>query len=102
MFNIAPYAASKGGVLQLTKALSNEWARHNIQVNCICPGYVKTPLTTVYTDDPVFNNYIIKRTAAGRWGEPSDFRGAVVFLASAASDYVSGTSLVVDGGMLGM
>lgn len=100
---ISPYAATKGGVLQATKAFSSEWASKGIQVNCICPGYFKTPLTEQYQTDPQykdFNSYILSRTPAGRWGEPADLRGTVIFLASKASDYVSGTSVVVDGGMI--
>ncbi|KAK5711345.1 hypothetical protein LTR17_018472 [Elasticomyces elasticus] len=103
--NITPYAASKGGVLQVTKAFSNEWAERGIQCNCINPGYFRTPMTTQYSEDPKykdFNDYILSRTPAKRWGEPSDLQGAVIFLASKASDYVSGTSIVVDGGFLGM
>ncbi|CZT24256.1 related to 2-deoxy-D-gluconate 3-dehydrogenase [Ramularia collo-cygni] len=103
--NITPYAASKGGVMQLTKAFSNEWAEEGIQVNSIHPGYFRTPLTTQYSTDPKyekFNDYIMSRTPAKRWGEPVDLSGAVIFLASAASDYVSGTGIVVDGGFTGM
>ncbi|KAF2166060.1 hypothetical protein M409DRAFT_55404 [Zasmidium cellare ATCC 36951] len=102
--NITPYAGSKGGVLQITKAFSNEWAAKGIQVNCICPGYFHTPLTEQYQTDPkykAFNDYVMMRTPAKRWGEPVDLSGAVIFLASGASDYVSGTSIVVDGGWLG-
>ncbi|KAK4618169.1 2-dehydro-3-deoxy-D-gluconate 5-dehydrogenase [Fulvia fulva] len=102
--NITPYAASKGGVLQVTKAFSNEWASKGINVNCINPGYFHTPLTEQYMTDPKykeFNDYVMMRTPAKRWGEPVDLAGAVIFLASSASDYVSGTSIVVDGGWLG-
>lgn len=84
----------------MTKAMSNEWAQHGINVNCICPGYINTAMTKVYLEDEQYNNYIIGRTPAGRWGLPEDFRGAIIFLASRASDFVCGTSLVVDGGML--
>jgi len=103
-YNISPYAASKGAVLQTTKAFSNEWASKGIQVNCICPGYMRTALTEQYTTDPKYkdyNDYIIGRTPAGRWGNPEDLKGAVIFLASSASDFVTGTSIVVDGGILG-
>ncbi|SMR61814.1 unnamed protein product [Zymoseptoria tritici ST99CH_1A5] len=102
--NITPYAASKGGVMQLTKAFSNEWAGRGIQVNSIHPGYFRTPLTEQYSTDPKykdFNDYIMSRTPAKRWGEPKDLAGAVIFLASPASDYVSGTGTVVDGGFMG-
>lgn len=101
---ISPYIASKGGVLQLTKALSCEWAARGIQVNCICPGYFRTPLTEQYFVEPQyeqFKDYILSRTPAGRWGQPEDLRGVVVFLAGRASDFVTGTSVVVDGGYLG-
>ncbi|EXJ87982.1 hypothetical protein A1O1_04909 [Capronia coronata CBS 617.96] len=98
--NIAAYACTKGGVLQMTKAMSNEWASKGINVNCICPGYIKTAMTKVYTDDPEYTRYIIGRTPAERWGLPEDFRGAIIFLASKASDFVCGTSIVVDGGLI--
>lgn len=100
---ISPYTATKGGVLQLTKALSCEWAPRGIQVNCICPGYFRTPLTEQYFTEPQykeFKDYILSRTPAGRWGQPDDLKGAVVFLAGKASDYVTGSSNVVDGGYL--
>ena len=101
MTNVSAYAATKGGVLQMTKAFSNEWARHGIQVNCIAPGYIRTPLTQKLLDDfPEMEEYIVKRTPAGRWGNPADLRGVVMFLASRASDFVTGTSIVVDGGMM--
>jgi 2-deoxy-D-gluconate 3-dehydrogenase len=95
------YAASKGAIGQLTKALANEWAPKGVQVNAIAPGYVVTDNTTALRDDPVRNSAIISRIPAGRWGVPDDFKGAVVFLASHASDYVNGSILVVDGGWLG-
>lgn len=95
------YAAAKGGVAQLTKALANEWAAHNVQVNAIAPGYIATDNTTALRNDPVRNPAILARIPAGRWGDPDDFAGAVVFLASAASDYVTGTVLTVDGGWMG-
>lgn len=91
--------------MQLTKAFSNEWAEEGIQVNSIHPGYFRTPLTTQYSTDPKyekFNDSIMSRTPAKRWGEPVDLSGAVIFLASAASDYVSGTGVTVDGGFMGM
>jgi 2-deoxy-D-gluconate 3-dehydrogenase len=95
------YAASKGAVGQLTKALANEWASKGVQVNAIAPGYIATDNTTALRADPVRNPAILARIPAGRWGEPDDFKGPVVFLASAASDYVSGEILVVDGGWMG-
>jgi 2-deoxy-D-gluconate 3-dehydrogenase len=95
------YAAAKGGVAQLTKALANEWAARNVQVNAIAPGYIATDNTTALRNDPVRNPAILSRIPAGRWGDPSDLAGAVVFLSSPASDYVSGTVLTVDGGWMG-
>jgi len=95
------YAAAKGGVVQLTKALANEWAAHNVQVNAIAPGYIATDNTTALRNDPVRSPAILQRIPAGRWGEPADIAGAVVFLASGASDYVTGTVLTVDGGWMG-
>jgi len=94
------YAASKGGVGQLTKAFANEWAAHGVQVNAIAPGYIETDNTTALRADPVRNPAITARIPAGRWGKPDDFAGPVVFLASAASDYVSGEILLVDGGWM--
>jgi 2-deoxy-D-gluconate 3-dehydrogenase len=95
------YAASKGAVGQLTKALANEWAPRGVQVNAIAPGYIETDNTAALRADPVRNPAILSRIPAGRWGTPDDFKGAVVFLASKASDYVSGEVLVVDGGWMG-
>jgi 2-dehydro-3-deoxy-D-gluconate 5-dehydrogenase len=94
------YAASKGGVAQLTKALANEWAAYGINVNAIAPGYFLTPMTAPLRDDPARNQQILDRLPAGRWGEPDDLKGAVIFLASAASAYVHGIILPVDGGWL--
>jgi 2-dehydro-3-deoxy-D-gluconate 5-dehydrogenase len=99
--NVPGYAASKGGVGQLTKALANEWAAHGVQVNAIAPGYVRTDNTQALQDDPVRYKSILDRIPAGRWGNPQDFKGPVVFLASAASDYVNGEILAVDGGWMG-
>jgi len=95
------YAAAKGGIGQLTKALANEWAGAGVQVNAIAPGYIATDNTEALRNDPVRNPAILSRIPAGRWGSPQDFAGAVVFLASAASDYVNGTILTVDGGWMG-
>lgn len=98
---VPAYAAAKGGVAQLTKALANEWAGRNVQVNAIAPGYIATDNTTALRNDPARNPAILARIPAGRWGDPEDLAGAVVFLASPASDYVSGTVLTVDGGWMG-
>jgi 2-dehydro-3-deoxy-D-gluconate 5-dehydrogenase len=95
------YAASKGAVGQLTKALSNEWAGRGVQVNAIAPGYMRTNNTAALQADPVRTKEILSRIPASRWGEPGDLEGAVIFLASAASDYLSGHILVVDGGWCG-
>ena len=95
------YAASKGAIGQLTKALANEWAGRGVQVNAIAPGYIRTDNTAALQADPVRNPAISSRIPAGRWGEPADFGGAIVYLASAASDYVNGSILVVDGGWMG-
>ncbi|MDP4625345.1 MAG: SDR family oxidoreductase [Akkermansiaceae bacterium] len=95
------YAASKGGIGQLTKALSNEWAGRGVNVNAIAPGYISTDNTEALRDDPVRSEQILTRIPAGRWGEPQDFKGPVVFLASEASRYVNGEILVVDGGWMG-
>jgi 2-deoxy-D-gluconate 3-dehydrogenase len=97
---VPAYAASKGGVAQLTKALANEWAAHNIQVNAIAPGYFATSNTEALRADPVRNRQILERIPAGRWGQPEDLAGAAVFLASGASDYVTGTVVTVDGGWM--
>lgn len=98
---VPAYAASKGGVAQLTKALANEWAGKGIQVNAIAPGYFATTNTEALQADETRNRQILERIPAGRWGQPVDLAGAVVFLSSPASDYVTGTVLPVDGGWLG-
>lgn len=95
------YAASKGGIGQLTMALSNEWAGHGVQVNAIAPGYIATDNTQALQDDPERSKTILGRIPAGRWGQPEDFAGPIVFLASAASNYMSGHTLLVDGGWMG-
>ena len=95
------YAASKGGVGQLTKALANEWAGRGVQVNAIAPGYVRTDVTEALQNDPERYRSILERIPAGRWGETDDFKGPAVFLASSASDFVNGEILVVDGGWMG-
>ena len=94
------YAASKGAIGQLTKALANEWAAHNVQVNAIAPGYIQTDNTQALQDDPERSKSILSRIPAGRWGRPEDLAGATVFLASPASDYVNGHVLTVDGGWM--
>jgi 2-deoxy-D-gluconate 3-dehydrogenase len=98
---VPAYAASKGGVAQLTKALANEWAGKGINVNAIAPGYMRTDNTKALQQDETRNRQILERIPAGRWGEPTDLAGAAVFLASSASDYVNGEVLVVDGGWMG-
>lgn len=95
------YAASKGGIGQLTKALANEWAGKGVQVNAIAPGYVRTDNNQALQDDPARYNAILQRIPAGRWGEVEDLKGPVLFLASAASDWVNGEILTVDGGWMG-
>lgn len=95
------YAASKGAIAQLTKALANEWAGHGVQVNAIAPGYVRTDNTAALQADPVRSEQILTRIPAARWGNPDDFKGPVVFLASNASNFVNGEVLVVDGGWMG-
>jgi 2-dehydro-3-deoxy-D-gluconate 5-dehydrogenase len=95
------YAAAKGGVAQLTKALANEWASRGVNVNAIAPGYMETDNTASLRADPVRSRQILERIPAGRWGTPADLAGAAVFLASRASDYINGHVLVVDGGWMG-
>jgi 2-deoxy-D-gluconate 3-dehydrogenase len=97
---VPAYAAAKGGVGQLTKAFANEWAAKGINVNAIAPGYMDTDNTEALRKNPERSRQILDRIPAGRWGEPNDLAGAAVFLASAASDYVNGHILVVDGGWL--
>ena len=97
---VPAYAAAKGGVAQLTKALANEWAAKRINVNAIAPGYMATDNTAALRADPQRSRQILERIPAGRWGEPSDLGGAAVFLCSAASDYLHGHVLAVDGGWL--
>ena len=99
--NVPAYTSSKHGVAGLTKALANEWAGKGIQVNAIAPGYIETDNTEALRHDPVRSKSILERIPASRWGKVEDFRGPVVFLASAASDYVSGEILTVDGGWMG-
>ena len=95
------YAASKGGIGQLTKALANEWAPHGVNVNAIAPGYISTDNTEALRNDTTRYQAILDRIPAGRWGQPEDFAGPAIFLASSASDYVHGEILTVDGGWMG-
>lgn len=99
--NVPGYAASKGALASLVKALANEWAGQGVNVNGIAPGYISTDNTEALRNDPVRSKAILDRIPAGRWGEPDDFQGPAVFLASTASDYVHGTILTVDGGWMG-
>jgi 2-deoxy-D-gluconate 3-dehydrogenase len=98
---VPAYAASKGGVAQLTKALANEWAARGVNVNAIAPGYIRTENTLALQQNETRNRQILERIPAGRWGDPADLAGAAVFLSSKASDYVNGHVLVVDGGWMG-
>jgi 2-deoxy-D-gluconate 3-dehydrogenase len=98
---VPAYAASKGGVAQLTKALANEWAPKGIQVNAIAPGYFATTNTEALQADETRNRQILERIPAARWGQPQDLAGAALFLSSNASDYVTGTIITVDGGWMG-
>lgn len=99
--NVPSYASSKGALGSLIKALANEWAPKGVNVNGIAPGYIATDNTEALRNDPVRSKSILDRIPAGRWGEPQDFKGAAVFLASEASSYVNGTILTVDGGWMG-
>lgn len=96
---IAPYTATKGAVGNLTKGMATDWAKHGLQCNAIAPGYFETPLNAALIADPAFNDWLIKRTPAGRWGKVEELVGACVFLASAASSFVNGQCLHVDGGI---
>lgn len=98
---VPAYTAAKGALGQLTKSLSNEWSQHNVQVNGIVPGYIATSMNEKLLNDPVRLRQISERIPAGRWGQPKDFAGPTVFLASNASQYVCGELLVVDGGWMG-
>ena len=97
---IAPYTAAKGGVKMLTRAMAVEWAKYNVQVNGLGPGYFATEMNKALIQDPEFDRWIRQRTPAGRWGKPEELIGAAVFLASRASDFVTGQILYVDGGIL--
>jgi len=98
---IPAYAAAKGGIAQMTKALANEWASRGVNVNAIAPGYIDTEMNTALINDPVRNPQIMARIPAGRWGKPADLGGPAVFLASNAADYVHGHIMLVDGGWMG-
>jgi gluconate 5-dehydrogenase len=97
--SVVPYTAAKGGVRQLTRGMAVELAPHNIQVNAIAPGYFATEMNRALIDDAEFNAWVCKRTPAGRWGQPDELAGTAVFLASSASNYITGQLLIVDGGM---
>jgi 2-deoxy-D-gluconate 3-dehydrogenase len=99
--NVPGYTAAKSGIAGLTKALSNEWISRGVTVNAIAPGYIATDNTQALQDDPARSKAILERIPAGRWGNADDLAGATVFLASRASDYVSGITIPVDGGWLG-
>ena len=96
---IAPYTATKGAVGNLTKGMATDWARHGLQCNAIAPGYFDTPLNAALVADPVFSDWLVKRTPAGRWGRVEELTGAAVFLASDASSFVNGQVIYVDGGI---
>ena len=98
--NVPSYTAAKSGLAGITRALANEWAKHGINVNAIAPGYMATDNTAALRADPIRSKSILERIPAGRWGVPDDLKGAVVFLASSASDYMHGAILPVDGGWL--
>nr|WP_315427267.1 SDR family oxidoreductase [uncultured Albidiferax sp.] len=97
---VGPYTAAKGGIKMLTRAMAAEWTAHGIQANAIGPGYMATEMNTALLENPVFDAWVKGRTPARRWGRPDELAGTAVYLASAASDYVSGQIIYVDGGML--
>ena len=99
-YTVPAYAASKGGIAQLTKSLSNEWASKGVNVNAIAPGYIATDNTAAIRADMVRNAEILSRIPAGRWGSPQDIAGVLLFLCSTASDYLSGAIVSVDGGFM--
>lgn len=96
---IAPYTATKGAVRNLTRGMCADWARHGLQINAIAPGYFNTPLNKALVEDSAFDEWLRKRTPAGRWGNLEDLHGIAVFLASSASDFVNGQTIYVDGGI---
>ncbi|WPH23254.1 SDR family oxidoreductase [Variovorax paradoxus] len=97
---VAPYTAAKGGIKMLTRAMTAEWAEHDIQANAIGPGYMATEMNTALIQNPAFDGWVKSRTPARRWGRPDELAGTAIYLASSASDYVNGQILYVDGGML--
>ena len=97
---ITPYAASKGGIRMLTKGMATDWAKYNIQVNGIGPGYFKTDMTKPLYENPEFDSWLCGRTPSNRWGETEELLGALLFLSSSASSYVNGQMVYVDGGLL--
>jgi gluconate 5-dehydrogenase len=97
--SIAPYATAKGGLKMLTRSMAAEWAKYNIQVNGIGPGYFKTAMTKALYENPEFDAWLCKRTPANRWGEPGELVGALIFLSSDASSYVNGQLIFIDGGI---
>jgi gluconate 5-dehydrogenase len=99
-YSIAPYTATKGAVKNLTKGMCTDWARYNIQINAIGPGYFATPMNKALIENPEFDSWLKKRTPAARWGKMEELQGAAIFLASAASDFVNGQIIYVDGGVL--
>ena len=98
-YSIAPYTATKGAVANLTKGMATDWARHGLNCNAIAPGYIRTPLNSALWSDPTFNDWLMMRTPAQRWGEAEELVGACVFLASDAASFVNGHVLYVDGGL---
>ncbi|MEM6381968.1 MAG: SDR family oxidoreductase [Pseudomonadota bacterium] len=96
---IAPYTATKGAVANLTKGMATDWAKHGLQCNGLAPGYFDTPLNKALVDDPDFSSWLANRTPAGRWGEVEELVGTCIFLSSAASSFVNGTTVFVDGGI---
>ncbi|MFG1373918.1 SDR family oxidoreductase [Xanthobacter oligotrophicus] len=99
-YSVAPYTAAKGGVRNLTFGMCTDWARHGLQINAVGPGYFATPLNQALVENPDFDRWLKARTPAGRWGKVEELQGAVIFLASPASDFVNGQILYVDGGVL--
>jgi len=97
---VSPYTAAKGGIKMLTRAMAAEWASHNIQANAIGPGYMATEMNQALISNPEFDGWVKRRVPSNRWGQPGELGGAAIFLASAASDYVNGQIIYVDGGML--
>lgn len=96
---IANYAAAKGAIQMLTRSMAAEWAEHNIHANGIGPGYFETEMTRPLKENPEFNQWFLKRTPSGRWGQPEELKGLAVFLASKASDYINGQTIFIDGGL---